>query len=77
MNDTTTNTKTTYICRGSVRGDGGTQHRTIAAAAKALRRDQADCRSQGGYSDREIVRGDGTPLDAAEQDIYAAEYLTD
>ena len=53
----------TYICRGSVRGDCGHQHRTMTGAARCLRRDQSGCGSQGGYSDRRIVRGDGSAVD--------------
>ena len=67
--------KTTYTSSGNVRGDCGHQHRTIAAAAKCSQRDQAGCRSQGGYSDREIVRGDGNPLDEVELAICGVEWL--
>lgn len=44
-----------YTTTGSVRGGCGHSHRTIKAAAECCRKDQADCKSQGGYSDRELV----------------------
>jgi hypothetical protein len=52
---------TTYTTYGSVRGCCGHKHQTLTAAQKCLSRDQAGCRSQGGYSDREVVLigGDG------------------
>lgn len=43
---------------GPVRGWCGHRHRSEAAAARCLKEDQAGCRSQGGYSDRVVVRKD-------------------
>jgi len=57
----------TYTTRGSVRGGCGHKHRTIETAVKCLRRDQADCRRAGGYSDRCVVRSDGEPMDAEDE----------
>lgn len=45
-----------YTCEGSVRDDCGVMHRSLAAAVACVRRDQRDCSSQGGYSDRRIMR---------------------
>jgi hypothetical protein len=42
-----------YIVFGSVRGLVSS-HRTIAAAERALERDQRGCRAQGGYSDATV-----------------------
>ncbi len=52
----------TYTTRGDVRGSCGHQHRTIGAAERCAARDQTYCARQGGYSDRSVVRGDGSPL---------------
>lgn len=46
---------TIYTCRGSVRGSCGVKHRTVKGANECMGRDQAWCRSQGGYSDRRLV----------------------
>lgn len=46
---------TSYTTRGSVRGGCGHIHRSIEAAAKCCREDQAGCKRQGGYSDRDLV----------------------
>lgn len=43
-----------YTTCGSVRGCCGHKHGSILAAEKCLARDQKGCRSQGGYSDREV-----------------------
>ena len=58
---------TTYTTRGSVRGECGHQHRSLRTAEKCRRRDADGCRSQGGYSDRRVCRGDGSPLTEAER----------
>lgn len=39
---------------GEIRGDCGHVHRTLQGAQKCLARDIAGCKSQGGYSDRQI-----------------------
>jgi hypothetical protein len=44
-----------YVCVGNVRGSCGHAHRTITGAAKCLRRERANCRKNGGYSDRRIA----------------------
>lgn len=67
-NDMTT---ITYTTKGSVRGCCGHKHQTINAAAKCLKADQSGCASQGGYSDRRIVRTDGEDMTNEEID---AEY---
>lgn len=43
------------IVYGSVRGIIS-QHRLASAATRSLSRDQAGCRSQGGYSDAAVYR---------------------
>jgi hypothetical protein len=45
----------TIRCCGEIRGSCGHNHRTVRGAWKCLQRDQAGCRAQGGYSDRELV----------------------
>ena len=51
----TTATKTIrYTLTGSVRGNCGHKHETIMAAAKCSVQDQRGCKSQGGYSDRDL-----------------------
>ncbi len=67
---------TTYTTEGSVRGCCGHKHRTIEAAIRCIKRDQAGCSSQGGYSDRSVVRVDGEDLtDSEKEDIaYAPEW---
>ncbi len=57
----------TYTTSGSVRGCCGHRHRTLGAAVACLRRDQDGCASQGGYSDRDIIRSDGNPLTEGER----------
>jgi hypothetical protein len=56
--------KTTYEAIGSVRGECGHQHRTIAGAERCRQRDADACGRLGGgaYSDREVRRTDGEPL---------------
>jgi len=50
-----TTTTVIFSTYGSVRGCCGHRHKSRAAAEKCLANDQAGCKSQGGYSDREIV----------------------
>ena len=57
---------TTYTTKGSVRGCCGHQHRSIMTAVECAQRDQRGCHSQGGYSDREVVRSDGEELTEVE-----------
>ncbi len=59
---------TTYTCgtRRNVRGNCGHTHRTIEAAVRCCRRDQAGCKKQGGYSDRTIIHSGGEPLSEDE-----------
>ena len=47
-----------YFCDGDVRGACGHQHKTVEAAIECLERDRRGCRTQGGYSDRNIVRAE-------------------
>ncbi len=56
----TDNTK--YTCVGSVRGCCGIKHRSLETALKCCDRDQKDCRSARGYSDRRPVSLDLVPL---------------
>ena len=57
-----------YVVRGSVRGTISTNHRTLSAAVRSMRRDCRQCASLGGgsYSDAYIERTDGEPLTDAE-----------
>ncbi len=59
---------TAYHASGSVTGPCGHAHRTIAAAEKCRRAHAAGCRSQGGYSDREVEHADGSRIDGWEYD---------
>lgn len=61
----------TYTNRGSVRGECGHRHRTIRAALACQERDDRGCRSQGGHSDRFLVRTDGEDLTEWEHDELA------
>ncbi len=45
-----------YATSGPVRGSCEHHHRTREAAAKCAARDQSGCESQGGYSDRDVIR---------------------
>tara|TARA_R110000824_G_scaffold210748_2_gene396616 strand:+ start:89 stop:298 length:210 start_codon:yes stop_codon:yes gene_type:complete len=47
---------TYYTTKGDVRGYCGHEHRSIETAAKCVKRDMAGCQSQGGYSDRSVIR---------------------
>lgn len=49
----------TYECIGSVCGGCGHRHRTLSGAVRCLQHSISGCASQGGYSDRAIVRSDG------------------
>ena len=55
---------TRYVVRGSVRGTISTNHRTLSAAVRSMRRDCRQCAGLGGgsYSDACIERADGEPL---------------
>lgn len=55
-----------YTTVGDVRGACGHNHRTIDAAQRCVDKDQRNCERQGGYSDRSVVRSDGTPLTEEE-----------
>lgn len=63
---------TTYYTEGSVRGRCPHEHRTIAGALSCLERDRSGCRSQGGYSDREVKRSDGKTY-IRPDDLYGDE----
>lgn len=66
---------------GPVRGDCGHVHRTFRGADMCIHLDARDCRSQGGYSDRDIylidcieelqsydvLRGPGRPADFSDR----------
>lgn len=71
-NEAKTVTAPRYICSGSVRGDCGHNHLTVASAAKCLAKDQRGCRSLGGgaYSDRRIIHANGDGLTEAELDLW-------
>jgi len=64
---------TYYTTNGSVRGCCGHKHRSVYTAAECKWRDQRGCKVQGGYSDREGVRGDGEPLDEWEMEYAYSE----
>ena len=57
-----------YVVRGSVRGTISTNHRTLSAAVRSMRKDCRSCAGLGGgsYSDACIERADGEPLTEAE-----------
>lgn len=64
---------TYYITQGDVRGSCGHKHRSIDAAAKCVKRDMSGCKSQGGYSDRSVVKiEDGELVDLTEDEFYEA-----
>jgi hypothetical protein len=70
---------TTYTTEGSVCGGCGHNHRTIGAAQQCADRHHAAIVRRNGsnaYSDREVVRTDGLPLDEWERDelFYAQGY---
>jgi hypothetical protein len=45
-----------FKAEGSVRGDCGHKHRTATAACGCMLKDQRDCVSVGGFSDRKVVK---------------------
>ena len=55
-----------YTTQGRVRGTCGHRHRSIDTAVRCLNRDRSGCRSQGGYSDRQVMRVDGSDLTQLE-----------
>jgi len=59
--------KSGYYTRGSVRGCCAHIHRSIGAALACIERDMSGCVSQGGYSDREVVRADGEDFTSGEE----------
>jgi hypothetical protein len=61
-----------YMCAGSVRGECGHAHLSIAMAMRCLYRDRRECRSLGGgaYSDRSVMHTDGSRLTRAEYEEY-------
>ena len=59
---------TTYTTIGDVRGTCGHQHRTLEAAERCRAADSAGCKSQGGYSDRRVRNGDGSPLSSDDSE---------
>ena len=62
-----------YTTRGNIRGTCGHNHRSIRTAVKCLLREQAGCRKQGGYSDRDVIRGDGADFSDDEERAYYRE----
>lgn len=60
--------KVSYSTTGSVRGCCGHKHRTIDSAVTCIEKDSAGCARQGGYSDRYVIRHDGSALSEEEQD---------
>jgi hypothetical protein len=64
---------TYYTTRGSVRGGCGHKHRSIDTAAKCVKRDMGGCQSQGGYSDRSVVKiENGDRVELSESEFYEA-----
>ena len=43
-----------YVATGNVRGSCDHHHKTAQTAQKCADRDQAGCKTQGGYSDRYV-----------------------
>jgi hypothetical protein len=65
-----------YTCFGSVRGYCGVKHRHLGSAVRHIQKDQTDCESIGGFSDRNVIRSDGEPLsNLEEQDIVYIENM--
>jgi hypothetical protein len=62
---------TAYTCSGSVRGECGKKHRSIGAAVACCKRDNNACSRHGGYSDRNVCRVDGKPLNDEELEAVA------
>ena len=64
----------TYTTEGSIRGSCGHRHRSIETAQKCVERDRRACASLAGgayYSDRCVVRSDGSWLDEEGDDPEA------
>lgn len=57
-----------YTTKGSARSTCGHNHRSIKTAVKCLLADGSGCQSQGGYTDRFVVRVDGVSLTDNERD---------
>ena len=45
-----------YVCVGSVRGWCGHRHTSVRTAIKCVDVDMSGCKTQGGYSDRNVYR---------------------
>lgn len=69
----TTETNVIFSTYGSVRGCCGHRHETRQAADKCLAKDQAGCKSQGGYSDRSVVLVDDEGWLYHDMGQFAAE----
>jgi hypothetical protein len=66
-----------YIAKGNIRGECPHRHRTLAAAQRRADRDDAGCRRQGGYSDREaLVVEDGEPRPLNDDELEELFGLT-
>ena len=66
---------TYYITHVSVRGTCPHQHHTLSSAKQCLRSPAADCRHQGGHSDRAIYaveQGERRPLTPVEREQLAS-----
>jgi hypothetical protein len=64
-----------YITHGPARGTCAHHHETLSSAKQCLRIDAADCRHQGGHSDREIYavdQGERRPLTPVEREQLAS-----
>ena len=59
-----------YTAEGSVRGCCGHKHRSISTAKRCIDNDKSGCATQGGYSDRYVIRYDGSPLSEEEQEEF-------
>lgn len=64
-----------FTTKGNVRGCCGHKHRSLETAVRCLREDMKGCQSQGGYSDRSVVKTDGEPL--SEGEFYALDDIHD
>lgn len=69
----------TYVARGNVRGHCGHSHRTIKGAFDCAAKDQRAVKrgnpGNGFYSDREVERADGQPMN--EDDIREWQRVND
>lgn len=69
---------TSYTTYGSVRGGCGHKHRTIETACRCMQRDQRDCKSVRGYSDRSVVLYvNGEQQELSEGDFAAVQDTLD